>query len=281
MSDNKHEANNFKEEQLPGNTTATNQLANMEVHHHPHLPHGKKGFKEYFLEFLMIFLAVTLGFIAENLREGLTDSKKEKEYIHSLVADLKEDTTQIAMDTKYLFRNIRGDDSLINWLQHYSRSDSSNKQGYVYYLRYTLNMPQMLFSERSITQLLNTGNMRLISNPAISDSILTYYNKAVKAVNIEGVYYNEQFKKAMDYSTNIFDFNYARTPLKEDFTFIPPRFDTAHFIMLTTDPLLLKKYQGNIIMLQNLTGSYVFMLKYTGDIAKRLIALLKKEYKLE
>jgi hypothetical protein len=36
----------------------------MEVHHHPNVE--KKGYKEYFLEFLMIFLAVTMGFIAEN-----------------------------------------------------------------------------------------------------------------------------------------------------------------------------------------------------------------------
>jgi hypothetical protein len=34
----------------------------MEVHHHPHVE--KKGFKEYSLEFLMIFLSVTVGFIA-------------------------------------------------------------------------------------------------------------------------------------------------------------------------------------------------------------------------
>ena len=39
----------------------------MEVHHHPHV--AKKNFKEYFLEFLMIFLAVTPGFVAENIRE--------------------------------------------------------------------------------------------------------------------------------------------------------------------------------------------------------------------
>ena len=32
----------------------------MEVHHHPQIE--KKGFKEYFLEFLMVFLAATLGF---------------------------------------------------------------------------------------------------------------------------------------------------------------------------------------------------------------------------
>jgi len=48
----------------------------MEVHHHPTVE--KKNFKEYFLEFLMIFLAVTLGFFAESYREHLVDIKKEK-----------------------------------------------------------------------------------------------------------------------------------------------------------------------------------------------------------
>ena len=47
----------------------------MEVHHHPHVE--KKNFKEYFLEFLMIFLAVTLGFFAENIREHLLIMRRE------------------------------------------------------------------------------------------------------------------------------------------------------------------------------------------------------------
>ena len=49
----------------------------MEVHHHPDLHHKKKKIKEYFLEFLMIFLAVTLGFIAENVREKRDDTEIE------------------------------------------------------------------------------------------------------------------------------------------------------------------------------------------------------------
>jgi hypothetical protein len=53
----------------------------MEVHHHPHV--AKKNFKEYFLEFLMIFLAVTMGFFAENIREHFTEKAKGKEYIKS------------------------------------------------------------------------------------------------------------------------------------------------------------------------------------------------------
>ncbi len=59
----------------------------MEVHHHPDLHHKKKKFTEYLLEFLMIFLAVTLGFFAESLREGLADHAKERKlsiWNHSL-----------------------------------------------------------------------------------------------------------------------------------------------------------------------------------------------------
>src|SRR6266481_5304418 len=66
----------------------------MEVHHHPHVE--KKNFKEYFLEFLMIFLAVTLGFFAEGLRENLVNHGKEKHFITSVLADLKKDTADIS-----------------------------------------------------------------------------------------------------------------------------------------------------------------------------------------
>ena len=54
----------------------------MEVHHHPEVEH--KGFKEYLLEGLMIFLAVMMGFIAENLRENITEHHKAKDYAETL-----------------------------------------------------------------------------------------------------------------------------------------------------------------------------------------------------
>src|ERR1700729_960219 len=64
----------------------------MEVHHHPDLHYKAKRWKEYLLEFMMIFLAVTLGFFAESLRETISDKQKEKEYIFSLVQNMKDDT---------------------------------------------------------------------------------------------------------------------------------------------------------------------------------------------
>jgi hypothetical protein len=56
---------------------------NIEVHHHPDVHHKRKKIKEYFLEFLMIFLAVTMGFFAESLRKHVNENSKENEYINS------------------------------------------------------------------------------------------------------------------------------------------------------------------------------------------------------
>ena len=61
----------------------------MEVHHHPHVE--KKSFKEYLLEGLMIFLAVTLGFIAENIRESIVEHEIVKRNMEIIVGNLKTD----------------------------------------------------------------------------------------------------------------------------------------------------------------------------------------------
>ena len=61
----------------------------MEVHHHPHVE--KKNFREYLLEGLMIFVAVSMGFIAENIREHLVNKEHEASYIASFYKDLSAD----------------------------------------------------------------------------------------------------------------------------------------------------------------------------------------------
>src|SRR5487761_1935627 len=65
----------------------------MEVHHHPHVE--KKNFKEYFLEFVMIFLAVTMGFFAENIREHFVNKEKERQYIRSFIDDMSDDESNL------------------------------------------------------------------------------------------------------------------------------------------------------------------------------------------
>ncbi|HUS01687.1 MAG TPA: hypothetical protein VMY77_08170 [Chitinophagaceae bacterium] len=68
----------------------------MEVHKHPHHVTHKKKWTEYLLEFFMLFLAVFLGFVAENVREHLSERKREKEYIISIIEDLKMDSAKLS-----------------------------------------------------------------------------------------------------------------------------------------------------------------------------------------
>jgi hypothetical protein len=88
----------------------------MEVHHHAGDHHGPKKFKDYFLEFLMIFLAVTMGFLAENFREFITDRNHVKELAGQLKEDLKHDTASTSKLIEFELVQINRADSLYHML---------------------------------------------------------------------------------------------------------------------------------------------------------------------
>ncbi len=65
----------------------------MEVHAHSHT--ARKKWTHYFWEFLMLFLAVFCGFLAENIREHKIEQHRAKEFATSLVQDFQTDTAEI------------------------------------------------------------------------------------------------------------------------------------------------------------------------------------------
>src|ERR1700710_3142702 len=138
----------------------------MEVHHHPHVE--KKNFKEYFLEFLMIFLAVTMGFFAESLREHVNDSSKENEYINSLRKDLITDTVNIKIWIQGFNTRIQQYDSVVNMLRQPDKLTNGSR---LYYLA-RLSTRGTVFEDNNNTmiQLNISGNFRLIRNKAIAQT---------------------------------------------------------------------------------------------------------------
>jgi hypothetical protein len=65
----------------------------MEVHHHSHHP---KKWKEYITEFIMLFAAVTLGFLAENYREHQVIEHRIELNKIAILKDLQADSSEIA-----------------------------------------------------------------------------------------------------------------------------------------------------------------------------------------
>jgi hypothetical protein len=157
------ESSTINDEQ-PGNS--------MEVHHHPEIE--KKNFKEYLLEGLMIFLAVTLGFLAESLRESISDKEKEKEYISSPVSNLQQDTANLGYAIRVNEAKRNGLDSLI-FLSFKNLNDPANRQLlYSYADKYVSWYSALISDDATMLQLKNSGGLRLIKHNHVADSIAQY-----------------------------------------------------------------------------------------------------------
>ncbi|HLX93943.1 MAG TPA: hypothetical protein VKR32_19805 [Puia sp.] len=142
----------------------------MEVHHHPDLHHKSKKFKEYFLEFLMIFLAVTLGFFAENIREYFSDRDKERKYVKTLYHDLKDDTANLNGGIPFWQSQLKRIDTLRTEIKKGDHMNPKVANMMASAIRFYGNF---LYHDRTIAQLKSTGNFRLL-DAALADSIMEY-----------------------------------------------------------------------------------------------------------
>jgi hypothetical protein len=150
----------------------------MEVHHHSHS--SRKNWTHYFWEFLMLFLAVTLGFFVENQREHFIEHQREKVYIRSLWEDLKKDTAGI-QQSAVIRKNVC---AMIDTLIMILKNDSRNKlTGKIYYLarKIPYSDGRFSFNTKTFDQLKSSGNLRLIRNMKILDMISDYYFDAGNA----------------------------------------------------------------------------------------------------
>ncbi len=151
----------------------TSEIKTMEVHHHPQLE--KKSFKEYVLEGLMIFLAVTMGFFAENIRENITDNEKEKVFIESFVEDLEADQKYFEEQGIYFTERLEQLDSLIILLNTKERITNTND--FYYYGRLAVRYTPVVLHTGTIDEVKNSGGLRLIRKKGLPKKLVEYYNQ--------------------------------------------------------------------------------------------------------
>lgn len=153
----------------------------METHaHHLHKA-PSHGWKHYFFEFFMLFLAVFCGFLAENQREHIVEHKRETQYIRSLVQDVKTDSLQIGqwlIQYRQLQKNC---DTILNnfsealpFPDYWARNFIAILHGY----------PDFIYTDQTMQQLKNAGGFRLIRSTSAIDSI-NAYDAAVRDILIE------------------------------------------------------------------------------------------------
>ena len=142
----------------------------MEVHHHTHTPRQK--WTHYIWEFLMLFLAVFCGFLAENQREHFVETRREKQFIISLMKDMQMDTSWLNSVTLSKTRRILNLDSGLFSLTNVE-SDELPANIYLNLRRSTNNL--FFYPHNgTITQLRNSGGMRLIRDRKTVELIELY-----------------------------------------------------------------------------------------------------------
>jgi hypothetical protein len=144
----------------------------MEVHHHSHT--SRKKWSHYFWEFLMLFLAVFCGFLAENQREHYIEHQRERQFIKSLVLDVNVDIVKLEELISSRIQRLEKLDSILYLLNSDSADRCTNR---IYFL--AVQIPrittyQFTPSDGTILQLKNSGALRLIRSRVVRDSIIKY-----------------------------------------------------------------------------------------------------------
>jgi hypothetical protein len=254
------------------------ETEDMEAHHHAHdpaAPHHKKNWKSYFWEFLMLFLAVFCGFLAEYQLEHVIENNREKKYIQTFIEDLKLDTATIRAQLVIRQGKINQLDSLVYLFREQKIKGYEND---LYYLgRLLVRSVRFQSSDRTITQLKFSGSLRLIRNENAADSIVAY-------------------QKLVDYITINLDDDRAERRATDPFLakiFNPYVFDMmldeSNNINKPTDNPPLRSYDPSLhqdlaYYINQIKGSNIQLinrLKLLNEKAMNTIAFLQKEYHLQ
>jgi hypothetical protein len=147
----------------------------MEVHHHSHHP---KKWKEYISEFLMLFLAVSLGFLAENVREEQIIEHQTESVIAQLRLELMQDTAQLS-NNKITIAKL---DTAVAFVAYFIKKDQLETKKEDFYLLHNYILYRIGIFESSciaLDQLKYTGLMKNIKNEQLRSAI-EKYNLSIK-----------------------------------------------------------------------------------------------------
>jgi hypothetical protein len=259
----------------------------MEVHHHSHT--ARKKWTHYFWEFLMLFLAVFCGFLAEYQLEHKIERDREKVFMKSMLDDLKKDTANINKAVTGNNILLSGLDSLLDLLSNPEQNTPYQRKIFIESIKNTYWYMPVQFSELTLSQLKYSGGFRLIKNKEVATGILKYDQ------GLEACKYN--YELLLNYyhafeSTNkdLFNMSLARKSFKaieEDFeaVFLPyhefEKLVPEGQYLDITDPKFILKYHDDVLYYQTTlrnTNNFISSQKFSAD---SLILLIRKKYHLK
>ncbi|MEO6221066.1 MAG: hypothetical protein ABIO81_11595 [Ginsengibacter sp.] len=257
-------------------TIPTSKIKDMEVHHHTHPGHHKKNWTDYFWEFLMLFLAVFCGFLAEYQLEHKIERDRGKQYIKSFYEDLTADERDLQVNIDFLRQQMRQADSLQELMLEINIKEPANRI-YMYLRGITRSSAGLVHpNDRTIVQLRNAGGMRLIKSKSVSDSMVGYYRTAeiIQFLNQDGLISKTSLREKCIPLMNAADF--AKI------------IDSSSAIVNPAENIYLRKADSDIInsclievnRIKTLNGTIAIRIQNLKEMAGRIKEFIGREYHL-
>ena len=254
----------------------------MEVHHHSHT--SRKKWTHYFWEFLMLFLAVFCGFLAENQWEHIVEQHRAKEYAMQLKDGLMKDTANLQSVLKFHTKKKLSFDSLLFF---FSIPGMANEKFAGIYRHVEIIEQRRRYNPTKATfdQIFNSGALRYFKGKQLVTTMLNYkYWIDLLSIQdeVEISHINDHVTPFITkhFERNLLDLRFGGYVKKSgwDSTLVgqitPGRF-------LNPSPDLMTELENMVIKARE-----VFMLPASNKESQlkeavKLIELLKTEYRLE
>jgi hypothetical protein len=224
----------------------------------------------------MIFLAVTMGFIAENIREHITEKNRENEYIKSLTTDLNDDIRNFDSIIVYEKTGTQQLDTLIRLLNHPVLAKQNGDEIYFVARQGPREFPFPITS-RTLDQLKGSGGFLLIRNVEASNQIIDYYNHFSPIKLLENNY-DWEFSEYEHVAAQIFDPAILRRQESNTGAIMRSNDSPA---LLTYDNNLLKQLAFTVVQMGGSRRYRLGLLQAQKLQAEKLKSYLQKEYHLK
>ena len=143
----------------------------------------KKKWYVYFIDFIMLFVAVTLGFLAENVRDQQTDKNREISYLKNVHEDLLVDINKFELVISS--NNLRL--LMLDSLHMEINKASPDLPSLYYYIRNLALRTTFESSHLGLDQIKASGGFRLIQNAKIIAGIQDYERRLNSAMKLEEI----------------------------------------------------------------------------------------------
>ena len=240
----------------------------MEVHHHPDV--GEKSLKGYILEGLMIFLAVTMGFIAENIREQITEHKNAKILAQSMLEDIKKDTASLHMVIAFSFQKLSVSDSILA-IVHRPR-DKWNDTNFYKNMSPILTSYPFISTDGTYAQMKTSGTLRFFNQSLVNQ--MNAYDVQLKKTE-----YRDNVEDKGTWIMAPFNFDIMNLEVLNDIRFNKPI--THEMYIKLADKTMIDKFVNLVTLTKMFRTRSLMEYQEQLKIADKLIEALKKEYNLE